>query len=335
MKVAAIFGTQQGGLRDKSDPKAKGDIVVVKILAAPMCTEFHGFKDGDQSDCLGHEAVGEVVEVDRSSRVKVGDRVIVQPQNGCGRCYLCQAGDHIHCRNQRDVCAETGSEAGTATMAQYLLKPDYLLTPISNEMSYDHAAMACCGFGPTFGSVELLNIDAFDTVLITGLGPVGLGGVINARYRGARVIGVESHPYRVKLAKELGASDVVNPQDSDAMEQILALTGGIGADKSIETSGTVPAKTFLMEATRRKGRIAFVGWGGAVEVSAIISKGLTLSGVWHYNINSVPRLLKTIAANGDAIDKLLTHRMPMSSVQEAWEVQVKGECGKIILHPWE
>jgi threonine dehydrogenase-like Zn-dependent dehydrogenase len=334
MKVAAITGLQQGTLIEKSDPTPGNDIVLVKTRVAPMCTEYHGFRDGHPSDCLGHEAVGEVVAVQKSSRVKIGDRVIVQPQNACGKCYLCQSGDHIHCQNQRNVLQETGSEAGTATMAQYLLKPDYLLTPIPDDISDEHAAMACCGLGPTFGAMELLNVDSFDTVLITGMGPVGLGGVVNARYRGARVIGVETHPYRANLAKELGAEAVIDPHDPDAAEQVRALTGGNGADKAIETSGTAVAKTFLMDAVRRKGSMAFVGWGGQVEANTIITKGLTIHGAWHYNIHIVPRLLQVIGASGAAIDRLITHRLPMDQVQQAWEIQLRGECGKIVLYPW-
>jgi threonine dehydrogenase-like Zn-dependent dehydrogenase len=334
MNVGAVLGPRQGGLVEQPDPQPKGDVVVVKIRAAPMCTEYHAFKDGGYNACLGHEAAGEVVAVDRSTRVKVGDRVVVQPQNACGRCALCLAGDHIHCQHQRDVLAETGSEAGTATYAQYLLKPDYLLTPIPNGIGYEHAAMACCGLGPTFGAMELLGVDAFDTVLITGLGPVGLGGVVNAWYRGARVLGVESHPYRAALAKEFGAEDVIDPREPDAAERVRALTGGIGADKGIETSGTAEAKPFLLDAVRRKGRVAFVGWGGQVEANVLIAKGLALYGAWHYNLTNVGRLMWVIQDSPTQIDKLITHRFAMSRLQEAWELQLTGECGKIVLDPW-
>jgi len=95
------------------------------------------------------------------------------------------------------------SHDGSATMAQYLVKPDWLLIPIPDDVSYDHAGMACCGLGPTFGAFNSMKVDRFDTVLITGLGPVGLGGIVNARYRGARVIGVESNPWRAQRACEL------------------------------------------------------------------------------------------------------------------------------------
>lgn len=334
MRVAVITGKGQGGTAERPDPLPKGDIVVVKVHAAPMCTEYGAFRDGQVGDSLGHEAAGEVVAVDRASRVKVGDRVVVQPQQSCGGCYLCRSGAFIHCENGRDVLAETGSQAGHGTMAQYLLKPEAWLTPIPDGLSYDHAAMACCGLGPTFGTMQTMRVDSADTVLITGLGPVGLGGVINARQRGATVIGIESHPYRADLARQLGATAVINPSDSDAVQQVRALTGGIGADKAIETSGTAAAKTFLADAVRRKGEICCVGWSGQFEVNTIIAKGLTVHGSWHYNLNEAGRLMEVIQAVGPQIDQLITHTFPLERVREAWEQQVTGRCGKVILHPW-
>ena len=81
-----MFGEGKGGVVDKPDPRAAGDVVVVKIHAVPMCTEYKGFIGGGTGERFGHEAAGEVVEVAQPGRVKVGDRVVVQPQNGCGKC---------------------------------------------------------------------------------------------------------------------------------------------------------------------------------------------------------------------------------------------------------
>jgi len=334
MKVAAVTGKMQAAVVDRPNPKPKDDIVVVKVLVAPMCTEYHAFENGDAGDWFGHEAVGEVVEVDKATRVKVGDRVIVQPQTACGECYLCRTGEYIHCESSRDLKKITGSEAGRASMGQYVIQSERWLTLIPESMSYDHASMAGCGLGPTFGAMQLLNVDAFDTVLITGLGPVGLGGVINAVYRGARVIGVESNSYRAALARELGAEAIIDPNDENALQQVRDLTGGIGADKSIDTSGSEPAKPFLIDATRRKGGVAFVGWNGQVNVSSVIAKGLSLYGAWHYNMNDTGRLLKMIAETSTQLDKLITHRFPLTKIQKAWETQVSGLCGKVLLEPW-
>jgi len=232
----------------------------------------------------------------------------------------------------------TNNVAGTATYAQFLLKQDWLLLPIPNDLSYEHASMACCGLGPTFGAMQRMNVDAFDTVLITGMGPVGLGGVINAVYRGARVIAVESHPYRARLAKELGAMTVLDPNDPDALAKIRDLTNGVGVDKAIDCSGATSARRLLIDAARRRGQVALVGEGGDFTVHGsndMIRKGLTLHGSWHFNLADAPRLMQVIRASGGLIDKLITHTFPMSKVQEAWELQMTGNCGKVLLGPWE
>ncbi len=337
MKVAAMFGDGKGGLVEKPDPIPKEDFVVVKIHAVPMCTEYKGFKAGHKGDHFGHEAAGEVVEVAQPGQVKVGDRVVVQPQYSCGRCWLCLIGEFIHCQNIRDALAITGSSTGTATYAQYLLKQDWLLSPIPDGVSYEHAGMACCGLGPTFGAMQQMQVNALDTVLITGLGPVGLGGVINAHYRGARVIGVEGHPYRANLARELGADVVLDPKDEHILDHIRDLTNGMGVDKAVDCSGASRAHRLMVDAARRKGQVTFIGEGGEFPLAVsgdMIRKGLILKGNWHYNLGDYPKLIKVIQESGEQLDKFITHTFPMRQVQEAWELQSTGECGKVVLDPW-
>ena len=98
--------------------------------------------------------------------------------------------------------------------------------------------MACCGLGASFGALDRLAVTGDDTLLITGLGPVGLGGVINARFRGARVIGVEANPLRADLARTLGADLVVDPTDPDAVEQVRAATGAAGPTRRWTAPGS-------------------------------------------------------------------------------------------------
>ena len=335
MLVGAKLGKDKAGVVEKPDPVAKDDFAVVKIHVVPLCTEYHGHHGEGESDQLGHEAAGEVVEVAQPGKVKVGDRVVVMPQYPCGKCALCLSGEYIHCENNVNMSELFGPDAATVTYAQYVLKQDWLLLPIPDGMSYEHASMACCGLGPTFNAMKLMNVGAFDTVLITGMGPVGLGGVINARFRGARVIAVESQPYRAELAKTLGAEAVVNPNDEDAVQQVMALTGGLGVDKSVDTSGSAEAKPFLINCARRKGHVAFVGWGGQVDCGAIIAKGLTLHGVWHYNMGDSPAMMQMIARVGGELDKLITHTFPMTDLEKAWDLQCTGNCGKVLVYPWK
>lgn len=338
MKVAAIRGERQAAIVEKPVPAPRGDVVVVKVTVAPMCTEYKGYAAGRASDTLGHEAAGVVEAVAQTGRVAAGDRVVAMPQSPCGACALCLAGDYIHCERVVDILAATGNAAGKATYAQYVLKQDWLLLPIPDDVSDVHAAMACCGLGPTFGAMQRMAVDRFDTVLITGLGPVGLGGVVNGVFRGARVIGVESHPYRARLARELGAAAVIDPADPHAREAIRDLTGGLGVDKAVDCSGAAAAQRLLIDAVRRRGQVAFVGEGGELSVHVsrdLIRKGLTLHGQWHWNLRDAPRLMQVIRGAGAALDTLVTHRFPMSGVQEAWELQLTGNCGKVVLDPWE
>lgn len=337
MQVAAMFGEGKGGVVDKPDPRAAGDVVVVKIHAVPMCTEYKGFMNEGTGDRFGHEAAGEVVEVAQPGRVKVGDRVVVQPQNSCGKCQMCAIGEHIHCQSGRNIREILGTDPASATYAQYMHKMEDLLSPIPEGVSYTHAGMACCGLGPTFGAMEQMQVNSLDTVMVTGLGPVGLGGIINAHYRGARVIGVESHPYRAELAKKLGADVVFNPNDEDILDQISDFTDGIGVDKAVDCSGASAAHRLMVDAARRKGQVTFVGEGGDFPLGAsrdMIRKGLVLRGNWHYNLGVYPKLMRVIQAVPDQIDTFITHTFPMRDVQNAWELQMTGECGKVVLDPW-
>lgn len=337
MKKAVITGQRQAGLVDTPEPQPVENWVVVKIHAAPMCAEYKRFLSGEPTHFLGHEAAGEVVAVAQPGRVRVGDRVVAMPLVGCGACALCLSGDYIHCENTAQLSGIlTGSEGG-ATYAQYLLKPDWLLPKIPDGVSYDHASLACCGLGPSFGAMQLMGVDAFDTLLITGAGPVGLGAVINACFRGARVIVVESIPYRVERAKQMGAAAVLDPGDEHILDHIHDLTSGRGVDCALDCSGNIRAERLCIDATRRKGKVSFVGEcydDLAIRISPdLIRKGLTLIGSWHYNLNDFPKVVQVIQES-PLIDLLISHVMPMSRIQEAFECSASHESAKIILDPW-
>ena len=336
MKIAAMFADGSGGTVDRPDPQPVDDFVLVKIRSVPMCTEYKGFKGEREQDAagFGHEAAGEVVAVAQLGRVKVGDRVVVQPQLGCGACWLCLDGEHIHCQNGRRL--PEGQTAGH-TYAQYILKPDWLLSSFPEDISYKHAGMACCGLGPTFGAMQKMNVNALDTVMITGMGPVGLGGVINGHYRGAKVIAVESQPFRANLAKELGATAVFDPNDENVLDKVMDLTNGLGVDKAMDCSGASAAHRLMVDALRRKGQACFIGQGGDFPLGAsrdMIVKVIGLHGIWHYNLSYFPALIKMISQVGNQLDKFITHQYGMSQVQEAWAQQCTGNAGKVVLDPW-
>ncbi len=337
MKKVNILGAQKSEIVEVPDPQAKHDWVLVKIHSAPMCTEYKSYDQGILTHYLGHEAAGEVVEVVQPGPVAVGDRVVVMPQYPCGVCPLCVKGEYIHCENVIDFETFTGSKQGCSTYAQYILKPAWLLPKIPDDISYDLAAMLCCGLGPTFGAMQRMGVDAFDTVLITGMGPVGLGGVINGVFRGARILAVVGNPYRAKLAKELGAQWVIDPGDHHALEKIRDVTSNLGVDYAIDCSGEAAAQRLCIDSTRRHGAVAFVGESGDFNIKVsddLIRKGITMVGIWHYNLGDIPRLWQVVSASQALLDRMITHTFPLTRVEEAWQLQMTRQCGKVILHPW-
>ncbi len=340
MKVAAVLGEHQAGLVEVPDPIPKEDWVVVKIHASPMCTEYHAFEHGYKTDGLGHEAAGEVVDIAQPGKVEIGDRVVVMPQYPCGKCVLCTDGDYIHCENNYNFEEFVGSRHGRATMAQYILKPSWLLPKIPDNVSYEHASLACCALGPSYRAFDEMGVNATHTVLITGIGPVGFGAITNARFRGAKVIAAELIPWRAERAKQMGVEAVINPTDEDAVDQIRDLTtDGRGVDFALDCSGNVQAHRLCIDATRRRGTIAFVGQSGTndtvLHVSPdLIGKGLRLVGAWHYNLNQFPGLMKVIEGSS-LLDLLISNIFPMSEIQQAFETSASQESSKIILKPWE
>ncbi|MGQ9554010.1 MAG: zinc-dependent alcohol dehydrogenase [Anaerolineae bacterium] len=338
MKKAVIIGERQAGLVEVPDPRPRENWAVVKVHVAPMCTEYKSFLTGTPLSQLGHEAAGEVVAVAQPGKVKAGDRVVVMPLHGCGKCSLCLAGDYIHCQDATDFASIHGTRDGSATMAQYLLKPDWLLLPIPGGMSYERASLACCALGPSFGAFHLAGLSTFDTVLITGAGPVGLGAVVNARFRGARVIVVESLPWRAERARQMGAASVLAPHDANTAQRIKELTAGHGVDIALDCSGTVAAERLCLEVTRRKGKVAFVGECndelGMHVSNDLLRTGLTVIGSWHYNLNLFPQIMQVIQES-PLLDLLVSHVLPMSRIQEAFELSASPEHAKILLKPWE
>jgi threonine dehydrogenase-like Zn-dependent dehydrogenase len=337
MQHVVIAGERQAALVETDNLEPVANWVVVKVHAAPMCAEYKTFLAGTPNALMGHEAAGEVVAVAQPGRVNVGDRVVAMPLSGCGQCQLCLSGDYIHCQQPPDSISATGQTGGQSTMSQYILKQDWLLMPIPDGVSYERGALACCGIGPSFGAMQAMGVSAFDTILITGLGPVGLGAIVNARFRGARVIAVESVPWRVERARAMGAAKVFDPRDEAVLAQIMEFTNGRGVDCALDCSGNVRAERLCVDATRRKGKVAFIGECHDelhLRISPdMIRKGLTLMGSWHYNLNDYPKIMQVIQES-PLIDHLVSHVIPMREIQTAFELSASHETAKIILQPW-
>ena len=140
-------------------------------------------------------------------------------------------------------------------------------------------------------------------MLITGAGPVGQGGIVNAKFRGARVIVSEPEPWRAERAKLLGADDVVDPRDEDVLAQVRALTDdGLGVTCSIDCAGVTASQRLCIDATRAHGTVVFVAESGTplpITVSPdMIRKSLQLKGQWHYSLNDFDQMVRVLRSTG-------------------------------------
>ncbi len=230
-----------------------------------------------------------------------------------------------------------GSESGECGFAHYAIKPEHLLIPIPGELSYEHASMLCCGLGPTFGALQRTTLQPAGSVLITGLGAVGLGGVVNAKARGAHVIGIARSPYRAALARKLGCDVVIDPTATDAREAVLDVTHGLGAHVVLECSAQQSYQELALDCVARLGTVTFLAESGALPVHIdhhLIQRGVRIQGSLDINLHDAQQLLSLIGTIPDQLDRFITHRLPLERIGEAFEAQIARECGKIVLYPW-
>lgn len=338
MRAAEITGRRAVRVAERPMPRAAGHYTLVKVVVAPMCNEYLAYTEGvylerNRPDSLGHEFAGEVVAAPPGSPHRPGDRVVALCGFPCGRCELCLRGYYAHCPDTEDPREVCGSESGECGFAQYALKADWMLEPIPDDLSYEHASLACCGLGPTFGALERARVGSGSTVLITGLGAVGLGGVVAAKARGARVLGAVRSPYRAALARKLGCE--VLP--SAAVADVLDATGGRGADCVLECSGQPHYQRLAVDAVARLGAVVFLAEPGRLDLSVdddLVQRGVALIGSLDINRRDARRLLQVIRSVPEQLDTLITHRLPLERIGEAFEAQAAYESGKVLLYPW-
>jgi threonine dehydrogenase-like Zn-dependent dehydrogenase len=219
---------------------------------------------------------------------------------------------------------------------EYVKKQEGILPILPDDISFELGSLAGCALCPGFEALHRMEVTAFDTVLVTGLGPVGLGTAAIAAFRGARVLGVEPEPFRRELAMELGAEAVFDPAEGDPAEWARELTGGVGPSCAAECSGTAAGLRVCLEAVARLGRVGVVGENhGTVEIGPsedFIRKGLTVIGTWFMNWTHYAPILDLLRRVPE-LEKMITHRFPLSEAQEAFETFLSGRSCKVLLHP--
>jgi threonine dehydrogenase-like Zn-dependent dehydrogenase len=279
----------------------------------------------------GHEPSGQIVkEGPGCRRFKTGDRVIVYHISGCGVCNDCRRGYMISCTSPYRRAYGWQRDGG---MAEYLLAEEKDLVLLPDSLSYADGAQVACGFGTVYEGLEKIGISGNDAVLVTGLGPVGLATAMLAKAMGAqKIIGTDVVPERLELARELKLCDEVLVSGPDNVSQVRALTGGNGVEKAIDCSANDKARLTAIQATRKWGKICFLGEGGSVSFQPspdIIHDQKTIYGSWVTNIWRMEELVERIVRWNIHPEILITHRFTLDKAAEAYSLMASGKCGKV------
>lgn len=273
---------------------------------------------------LGHEGVGIVEEVGTAvTNFKKGDKVIVSCVSRCGTCENCQKQLYAHCRN------------GGGWILGYMIdgtQAEYVRTPFANNSLYllppelnEDVAVLLSDALPTAHEigVQYGDVQPGDTVAIVGAGPVGMGCLLTAQlYSPSEIIMVDVDDNRLAMAKELGATHIVNSAKEDAVERILAITEGRGVDCAMEAVGLEATWDICQQVVKEGGNLANVGVHGkpvSFSLEKLWIKNLTIT-TGLVNANTTGMLLKTCCSGKLPMEKMATHHFKFNELEKAYDV---------------
>ena len=328
MKALVYQGPGKKELSDRLKPDiAAPTDAIVKISKTTICgTDLHILK-GDVPTCqpgriLGHEGVGVIDKVGAAvTAFKAGDHVLISCITACGKCEYCRKLMYSHCTNGGWIL---GNKID-GTQAEFVRIPyaETSLYPIPAGAD-EEALVMLSDILPTGFECGVLNgkVEPGSAVAIVGAGPIGLGALLTAQfYSPSQIIMIDLDDNRLAIAKRFGATGTINSADGKAVEKLMTMTGGRGADTAIEAVG-IPATFELCERlVAPGGTIANIGVHGA-------KVDLHLENLWDRNITittrlvdtvSTPMLLKVLQSGKVDAKLLITHRFKLENILEAYD----------------
>jgi alcohol dehydrogenase len=300
---------------------------IVRITTSTICgTDLHILK-GDlpgvtAGRILGHEGIGVVEETGAGvSGFHKGDKVLISCITTCGRCDVCRKQMYSHCRHGGWILGN----AIDGTQAEYVRIPyaDTSLYALARDADEESAVMLSDTL-PTGFECGVLNghVEPGDTIAIVGAGPVGLAALMTSQfYSPAEIICIDLDDKRLKVAKELGATILVNSSDGNAVQRVLDLTRGEGVNVAIEAVG-VPATFDICQ--------GILGAGGHLANIGVHGKPvlLHLEKLWDRNATlttrlvdavTTPMLIEAVQSGRLQPGKLVTHRFAMGDILKAYD----------------
>ena len=368
-------------LVEKPYPRVAPGYALVRVRVAPICIEHqayksHSFEWHEDEEHLGHEGVGEIVETAPGSQFNEGDRVIIYQGNPCGTCFICSEGlSPTHCMSipyeeiqagadphatlealgggqaimapggLMSISAACDSESGSHGFERYRLAPELMLQKIPDTLDWKYAAAANCSAGCTYSGVQDLDVGPGDTVLVAGIGFIGFGVIINAKYRGARVIALGRNAARMERARQIGADFLLDPEDPAWLDKVREICGNKrGVDAVFECSGYPFYQHRCIQAVRRYGQMFCFGHRpGSNErlpihvLDDIMNRHISITGGHDVSFKDRPGLVEMLGDPGvqRGVDLMVTHQFNMSDAARGFEAALSKKAGKIYLYPQE
>lgn len=335
MRALVYHGPNDKAWEEVPDPELQSATdAIVRVDTTTICgTDLHILK-GDvpavtDGRILGHEGVGTITQVGSAVKgLEVDDRVIISCVSACGSCSYCHQNLPSHC-----LAPEGASGVGwilghliDGTQAEYVRTPfaDGSLHKVPEGVS-DEAALMLSDILPTGFEIGVRNgrVKPGDVVAVVGAGPVGLSAIMTAGLYGAsRVIAIDLDDNRTELAQTFGATDAVNSGDDDWLDQVMAMTDGMGVDVAIEAVGIPATFDMCTELIRPGGSVANVGVHGE-------SVELKLQDLWIKDVSittglvsatTTQMLLKLVAQGRLAPEKFVSHRFELDEMIDAYDI---------------
>jgi threonine dehydrogenase-like Zn-dependent dehydrogenase len=333
--------------------------VLVEVSVAGVCgSDVHMWRGQDPRTplpiILGHEGVGRVVDTRGPRRdiyaqaISPGDAITWERGLACGRCYYCAV------LRQPSLCADRWAYGihRSCTVPPYLngcyashviLDARTDLIPLKQDDDPALMVAACCSGATAAHTFDLVHVQAGDTIVVFGPGPVGVFSCALARAAGAeQVIMVGGSAGRLALSARAGATMVLDRHTTSENERLQAVrdvTQGRGADLVIEASGAVSAAQEGLDLLRSAGTLALVGFGTPVgpmtllPFEQIVRKNVCVQGVWVSDIRHALRAISVIRQDPQALAGLVTHRFPLERATEALAAMERREALKAVLVP--
>lgn len=336
--------------------------VRIKLAAAGVCHSDLSLSNGTLKQrapaVLGHEGAGTVTAVGEGvSRLAPGAQVVLNWAPSCGGCHFCGLGEPW-------LCAEAGAAAtvpyatlasdgrelypglGTAVFAEETVVPERAALPLPDGVPLTDAALLGCAVLTGWGAVHhSARVRAGESVVVFGVGGVGLATVQAARIAGAKtIVAVDVSPAKEELARAAGATEFVPAGDPEFFEKegarrVRRLTGGHGADVAVECVGRAETIRAAWSSTRRGGRTTVVGIGGQdqrVSFSALelFYFGRTLSGCVYGNSDpaaDLPVIAEHIRAGALDLSGLVTDRIGLDGIPAAFDAMLAGRGGRALI----